>query len=255
MALSTRRAHLLLSIFTLAFEPSSSNIFSSFIDSATSGLTKPRRRIQQIDLDYFDPASCPEPEKYVQNPHIPRRLQFGTTAEGTPSPTGTTTPGPTPDASLLFRTDTEPYILVDFNNHISWDDANAYCQEQLNSTLASVWNNRIDRITEEDQIKLMNTLCKGDPDNPVNHPGANGASCWIGLRYYDDGAEFFQWISNNQYLDPDDGDWIPGTTAPTAFTFQSGNQIGMVCDLHSLYLLQEPFITQLVALCSFVSLL
>ena len=187
------------------------------IFSILNSPSKPRRRISQIDLDYFDPAYCPE--EHLHNSNDPRRLQFGTTASGTPSPTNVVTLAPTPDASTLYVSDTEPYILVDFNNHVSWDYANSYCVNELNSTLASVWDNRTTRINESAQIDLMSTICAGDGTEA--HPGAvDGSSCWFGLRFYNDGGEYFEW-NNGQLLDPDsETNWEPGTDVPTAFYFQ-----------------------------------
>ena len=64
----------------------------------------------------------------------------------------------------------------------------------------------------------MNLLCKGD--GTTDHPGAGGdASCWIGLRWNDDGTGYFRWIANNQFLTESSlHDFAPGQL-PTAFYF------------------------------------
>merc|ERR1719471_1808018 len=103
----------------------------------------------------------------------PRRLQFDTTQDTTFSPTTDVTPGPTPDVNTLDRSADEPYILVDFGNAVSWDEAQSYCETQLGSNLASVWRNETTVLSEQDQIDRMVSLSE-----------ESTGSVWIGLRHY-----------------------------------------------------------------------
>ena len=153
----------------------------------------------------------------------PRRLQFDTTSDTTHNPTVLATPGPTPDVSSLVISSDEPYIFVDFGNPISWDDADAYCASQLGTSLASVWANQTTRLSEQEQIDLMKSLCTAGV-------GTTDNACWIGLRYYDvTGSEYFQY-QNGQYVDDNRlTDWQPGTTVPDAYFFQTYNE-ETVCD-------------------------
>ena len=173
------------------------------------------------------PSAAPTDFPSTQDPFDPRRLQFDTTSSfvTTPSPTEVTLP-PTP-IDTLYISDTDPYILVDFKNPVSWNYANQYCIDRLNSTLASVWRNETTRLSEMEQIKLMAFLCKGNGSTqyPGAYEGGQASWCWIGLRYYQSGSEFFRWISNGQFLDDDSETfWQPGTDPPTAYFFQAYNE-------------------------------
>jgi len=153
----------------------------------------------------------------------PRRLQFDTTKDTTLPPTVEVTPGPTPDANTLYRSVDEPYILVDFGNFVPWNDAQSYCKTQIGTNLASVWRNQTQVLTEQEQIDWMVLLTEGD--GTTQYPGIGGLSAWIGLRYYTSGSEFFRWKANGQYLDDESTNWwIPGSTVPTAYYFQSGSE-------------------------------
>ena len=161
------------------------------------------------------------------NASDPRRLQFDTTLSSatTPSPTEVTLP-PTP-IDTLYISNTDPYTLVDFKIPVSWDYANQYCNDRLNTTLASVWRNQTTRLSEMEQINLMAFLCKGNGSTqyPGAHQGGQASTCWIGLRYYQSGSEFFRWIQNGQFLDDDSETfWQPGTDPPTAYFFQAYNE-------------------------------
>ena len=128
----------------------------------------------------------------------------------------------------MYRSVDEPYILVDFGNPVTWDEAASYCENQLGSQLAGVWRNQTTVYSEQEQIDLMVTLCEGD--GTAEHPGAGEDSCWIGLRYYQTGSEFFRWLANGQYLDDDSlTHWIPGTNPPTAYFFQAYGEDTVCC--------------------------
>lgn len=156
-----------------------------------------------------------------------RRMQFTTTLSG--PPTDQPSMPPTPLGSTIPRDNTLPYIYVDFGHHISWDSANTFCQEQLGTSLASVWRNQTSRISEQEQIDLMKNMCngKGDADLGKSIVSNDHPDCWIGLKYRES-TTLFRW-ENGQNLEPDGSPngasityWRPGTETPTAFYFLDG---------------------------------
>lgn len=152
---------------------------------------------------------------------IRRRMQFTTTTSG--PPTEPPSMPPTPLGSTLAREDTNPYIYVDFGQHISYDSANTFCVEQLGTHLAAVDKLQEDRLNQTEQINLMVEMCQGSGD--ANHYDSDHADCWIGLEYNPidapDTTTLFEW-ENGQSLNPSETFWRPGTNTPTAFTFISG---------------------------------
>ena len=152
-----------------------------------------------------------------------RRMQFTTTTSG--PPTEPPSMPPTPLGSTVYRDNTNPYVYVDFETHISWDSANEFCEDQIGTQLASVDRLNMTRINETEQIDLMVEMCKGKGNATEyysDHP-----DCWIGLKY-SPSTTLFEW-KNGQSLDPPTNPngasqtgWRPGKNTPTAFTFLSG---------------------------------